>query len=383
MSDLLALLSQQASSSSSLRSRKALIVLGLQNDFVTSAGKLPIPDTEFVDRLAKLVPEFREFGDVVWIRNISESSPPSKTAMPEGETVVPDGNASCSTSARRPKKSPPTAVDRLDLELFLDSSAAGRRCCVRDTPGARWDDRVQSLQQAHDLRLDSLHYSAFAKTSLLFTLRAKLITELYICGCFTNVSIYATAMDAARYGIQTTLVEDCLGYRHRDRHDLALQQLHDIMRARAVPASRVIETLRDPSTAESWSDPDEDGDFENEDGDDTDPDDESSYGEESSDDDNCEPPTNTNVRSGLGPITAADIEADSEASDDEECMPTLNIDTLLSRNRLVLQTSQLRISSPKLRKRQLEVNEPGGKGPKAPTSRNPQRGPVSPHSREF
>jgi nicotinamidase-related amidase len=112
MSDLLALLSQQASSSSSssLRSRKALIVLGLQNDFVTSAGKLPIPDTEFVDRLAKLVPEFREFGDVVWIRNISESSPPSKTAMPEGETVVfTDENASCSTSARRPKVALDTA----------------------------------------------------------------------------------------------------------------------------------------------------------------------------------------------------------------------------------------------------------------------------------
>jgi nicotinamidase-related amidase len=87
-----------------------LIVLGLQNDFVTSAGKLPIPDTEFVDRLAKLVPEFREFGDVVWIRNISESSPPSKTAMPEGETVVfTDENASCSTSARRPKVALDTA----------------------------------------------------------------------------------------------------------------------------------------------------------------------------------------------------------------------------------------------------------------------------------
>jgi hypothetical protein len=190
---------------------------------------------------------------------------------------------------------------------------------------------VQSLQQAHDLRLDSLHYSAFAKTSLLFTLRAKLITELYICGCFTNVSIYATAMDAARYGIQTTLVEDCLGYRHRDRHDLALQRLHDIMRARAVPASRVIEILRDPSAAESWSDQEGDGDVENEDGDDTDPDDESSCGEESSDDDNREPPTNTNVRSGLGPITAADIEADSEASDDEECMPTVSLSLFIQR----------------------------------------------------
>jgi hypothetical protein len=87
MANLLALLSQQASASS-LQPRKALIVLGLQNDFLSSNGKLPIPDTAFVDRLVDFVPRFREFGDVVWIRSLSELSTPAENAMSEGETIV-------------------------------------------------------------------------------------------------------------------------------------------------------------------------------------------------------------------------------------------------------------------------------------------------------
>lgn len=64
------------------------------------------------------------------------------------------------------------------------------------------------IEKEKDLQMIKTHYSAFSSTSLLLTLRTKLITELYICGCITNLSVYATAMDAARYGIRVTLVDD-------------------------------------------------------------------------------------------------------------------------------------------------------------------------------
>jgi alkylated DNA repair dioxygenase AlkB len=68
----------------------------------------------------------------------------------------------------------------------------------------------------------------------------KLITELYVCGAMTNLNVYATSMDAARYGIKIILVEDCLGYRHKERHDLAIKRLVDIMDARVTTSDQVI-----------------------------------------------------------------------------------------------------------------------------------------------
>jgi hypothetical protein len=211
-------------------------------------------------------------------------------------------------------------------------------------------------------------------------------------------------MDAARYGLQTTIVEDCLGYRQHDRHELALDQLHSITRARALPASQIVEILRDPSAADNtWSDEDdEDEGYE---------DDEGPYDDDSEDDsDEDDTPNITKAHSKLGNMTAADLEVDSEDSDDEECNPKvclsriaqeqktrrattemkmnadllkLNMEMLMSRNRLVMQTSQLKISSPKMRKRQLEPHEQTGKHSKIHMTRSPPRTTISPHSEAF
>lgn len=72
MAALLALLAQQGGSPS-LQTRKALMVLGLQNDFILPDGKLSIEDISFVDRISTIVPEFREFGDVIWVKTVAEA----------------------------------------------------------------------------------------------------------------------------------------------------------------------------------------------------------------------------------------------------------------------------------------------------------------------
>jgi alkylated DNA repair dioxygenase AlkB len=113
------------------------------------------------------------------------------------------------------------------------------------------------------LQLIKTFYSAFASTNLLTTLRAKLVTELYICGCTTNLSAFATAMDAARHGIRITLIDDCLGYRKKERHDMAIEKLRELMGARVMSCAQVLDRLKNPPPfSDDEDDEDEDEDSE-------------------------------------------------------------------------------------------------------------------------
>ena len=85
------------------------------------------------------------------------------------------------------------------------------------------------------------YYSAFDQTSLLMNLRMKLVTEVYLCGCLTNVGIYATAADAVQHGMEVTVIEDCLGYRSEDKHVEAMRQMADIMGVNGVDSEEIIE----------------------------------------------------------------------------------------------------------------------------------------------
>lgn len=313
MSSLFALLSQQQPN---LQTRKGLILLGLQNDFVLPDGKLPVNDTGHLARISELVPAFREFGDIIWVRSEFEATRPVNGLETLGDTVIVGGSGGSDdvsrlskgsavskdgspSSTKKMKVSPltshhrcilpcalthpkpsPVSSDTLstplnvedDDELFLTRTATKEPCCVRGTPGADYVEQIKPLiQHSKDLQVIKSHYSAFGATSLLLTLRAKLITDLFVCGNMTNLSVYATAMDAARYGISITLIDDCLGYRRQDRHDLAIKQLRDIMTADVMSAKTTIDILRNPpqqevrtlnddyETDESDSDPESDG----------------------------------------------------------------------------------------------------------------------------
>lgn len=96
----------------------------------------------------------------------------------------------------------------------------------KDKPRALLDV-LQCVSKPNDMYFTKSHYSALRSGELIQTLRMQLITELYICGALSNTSVYATAMDAASHGFQITLVEDCLGYRDRKRHDHALSLLDE------------------------------------------------------------------------------------------------------------------------------------------------------------
>jgi len=276
MSSLLALLSQQTP----LQTRKGLILLGLQNDFLSPDGKLPVSkQSGYLDRLKELVPAFREFGDVIWVASEFEANRVANVDDENGDTVIAgsvvggSSEAAQSNGSKRkasqdhsgPMKRMKAADAEDDPELFLTRTSKREPCCIKGSWGAEYPEDIKALVDKKDLQVVKTFYSAFGSTSLLLTLRSKLITELFVCGCNTNLSVFATAMDAARYGIQITLIEDCLGYRQKDRHDEAVRQLVDIMDADVISSDKVVDVLKNPPLYED--DEDDDAEEENSEGD--------------------------------------------------------------------------------------------------------------------
>ncbi|KAK5719590.1 hypothetical protein LTR17_015304 [Elasticomyces elasticus] len=273
MSSLLALLSQQGTS---LQTRKGLILLGLQNDFLLPEGKLPVStESGFLDRVKQLVPSFREFGTVIWVRSEFEANRDPRLSSETGDTVIAgthtpsdDGRSikegskrSAGNQVNAPMKRMKATEAQDDPELFLSRTSTREPCCIRGSGGEKHPPHVAALiDKVKDMQVVKTHYSAFGSTTLLTALRSKLITELFVCGCNTNLSVFATAMDAARHGIKITLIEDCLGFRKKERHDEAIRQLVEIMDASVMTSERAIDVLRHPSLYEEEEDEEEDED---------------------------------------------------------------------------------------------------------------------------
>ena len=267
MASLLDLLTQ---ATPNLQTRKALIVLGLQNDFLSPDGKLPVPlESGFLDRLKELVPSFREHGDIIWVRSEFEANREpgesgdtiiagSHSLVHDAETTQKGAKRSASQRNATPSKRVKATDAGGDPELFLTRTKSREPCCLRGSWGAKPPADIEALVKEKDLEVTKTFYSAFGSTSLLLTLRSRLITELFVVGCNTNLSVFATAMDAARYGIKITLVEDCLGYRQRPRHDEAIKQLKDIMSAAVMTSDKVIEALVNPPEEEEEEEEEED-----------------------------------------------------------------------------------------------------------------------------
>ncbi|KAF2238131.1 hypothetical protein EV356DRAFT_338133 [Viridothelium virens] len=271
------------------QTRSALIILGLQNDFVApQAGFLEeLQPYGFLDRIKAVIPPFREKGEIVWARSeyagdvtvndseeehgerviyrveeksddvavdsdseedhddvdpleadVDPSPPVSPTHPPAGmtrtkallETIKQD--RAKSETPEELQGLPTIQRDEGSEELFLDKAERLRVFCIAGTWGAEIEDSFKPfIDPTRDLEIIKTKYSAFTNTNLLLTLRTKLVTEIYLCGVLTNMSIYATAMDAARHGLAINVLEDCCGYRHRPLHDESVKQMKELMGA--------------------------------------------------------------------------------------------------------------------------------------------------------
>ncbi|PNS19096.1 Pyrazinamidase/nicotinamidase [Sphaceloma murrayae] len=271
------------------QTRQALLVLGLQHDFVSPEGHLPVTNGErFIRRIRNLVPAFRANGDVYWVRTenritankrscrssssrdqdaSSSSSCVVITAEPtlrpsdhlsdrvdsilgNDDSIVDDSKSLFGPHTDdRQSRLPSRPKKHLDPELYLSPISDDNCCCKPQSKGSQYVDAVRDLQTPQDTHLTKTQYSAFNGTSLLLTLRARLVTELYLVGCMSNLCVYATALDAARHGIQINIVEDCLGYRSAHRHAEAINRMIDDMGASITTSATVMSRFDDDAAA--------------------------------------------------------------------------------------------------------------------------------------
>ncbi|KAI1290621.1 hypothetical protein F5Y03DRAFT_388741 [Xylaria venustula] len=230
----------------SLATRKALLVVDAQNDFLAEDGALPITiPYDLSQRISDLANDFRRNGgEIIWVQSQFEVSRPI-----EDEQIlvssVPSPSAGPVPRGRRPRTTPPVAEPVSSPEAFLTPDPRTGPVCVR--AGAAGTEMPLVIRQAvgpKDSVLTKTFYSAFNVEELLRVLRVKFVTELFICGSLTNIGVMATAIDAARYGYTITIVDDCCGAQSMSRHRAALGQITSTTGCETLSAARVVSTMK-------------------------------------------------------------------------------------------------------------------------------------------
>ncbi|KAK5205903.1 hypothetical protein LTR47_009458 [Exophiala xenobiotica] len=232
-----------------IETKKALILLDFQNDFVSPNGRLPVGNVNsFLSNLTSLVAEFRVKGDVIWVGTEYRQPRSNFSAMTGSHSILlkqflKGRDCDAEADPLSPSKNPDPCHDR---EAFLAPTLTmtRHRCCMPGSAGVEYPQDVRAaMDSTHDLIMIKSHYSAFVDTQLLTQLRTRLITELYICGSLSNISVYATVLDAVCHGLQVTIIEDCLGYIDEACHVEAVQQMADSMGAEGVDCQELRDDL--------------------------------------------------------------------------------------------------------------------------------------------
>jgi nicotinamidase-related amidase len=261
-----------------VRTRQAFLALDLQNDFVATGSILHVNDPpNFVENIVNVAAHFRNHGNVIWVQTVYKASRPVNLTYADSEKVItatallPDNQIDESSERVRPRPSgrrlgrynkvaeangkevediADLRVDEREMDEMSETYLTVEegqmpQIVLPASPGTNICQAVaNSIDGEKDLIFQKSHYSAFKDGSLVQILRAKFVTEIYICGVLTNISVFATAMDAARYGYAITILDDCLGYRSKTRHDLALKMLGDFAGCEIIASSDLIDNLQ-------------------------------------------------------------------------------------------------------------------------------------------
>lgn len=233
-----------------LQTRQALLLLDLQNDFVRESGRLHVSNTQdFVDQIPALAQSFRRLGDVIWVRSQYENPSPLFDQDHGGERIVLAAGSldTKKVSKKRDRNTGLGACEDDDPEAFL--SGPNPACRPQSTGEQFPAPIVAAIDPDQDIVVVKSDYSALRSSGLVLSLRSRLVTELYLCGSLSNVSVYATALDAARQGFTITLIEDCLGFRSFARHEEAIRRMADIMGANGITLQELIEEHEHHETA--------------------------------------------------------------------------------------------------------------------------------------
>lgn len=230
-----------------LKTRRALIVVDPQNDFLAHDGAVFSHRPEDLSaRMAALVDGFRKAGGVIiWTCSELQDFRP----IPNGQILTSDEPTSDHDVATAASGASPSQERLPDAEFspcpeaFLTAGPPQKpRCVLKGSAGAAIHADLQAVAKPKDPKVIKTHYSAFDSEQLLQTMRMRLVTELFVCGSLTNVGVMATAMDAASHGYSITIVEDCCGHRSEERHSHALDAIAEATGCGILQAAEVLDT---------------------------------------------------------------------------------------------------------------------------------------------
>jgi len=195
---------------------RALVIIDLQNEFLTSAGRYCILDSSkdaLLANLTTLVPEFRKNGHIIWVKSIYDTKGGSQAEDSDSES--PTGNPGSTFSPR-------------DHIMRLAGTHKGKHpCCPAGSTNAEIYPAV--LISDADTIITKTNYSAFKDTNLLSTLHAKSVKYAYFCGLLSNSCVLATLIDAIQVdGFKIYAISDCLGWRKEKSHMRALSRMRDM-----------------------------------------------------------------------------------------------------------------------------------------------------------
>ncbi|KAI1178051.1 isochorismatase [Nemania sp. FL0916] len=231
----------------SLTTRKALLVVDAQNDFLAVDGALPTKEpVDLAQRISNLAQDFRNNGgEIIWVQSQFESSRPvGAEQIMLSDAPSPSTEATIPARGRRPRMAVPELDVVVSPEAFLTlGPGTGLPCARSGTSGAEMHPTVRQAVGPKDHTLTKTFYSAFKSDALLRLLRVRLVTELFICGSLTNVGVMATAIDAASYGYTITIVDDCCGSQSVTRHEMALRQITSTTGCEALSAFKVLSAM--------------------------------------------------------------------------------------------------------------------------------------------
>ncbi|KAL1875413.1 hypothetical protein Daus18300_003152 [Diaporthe australafricana] len=239
--------------------KKALIAIDFQNDFLAQDGALPVNQPDgMISHVVRLADAVRKsgYGEVVWVRSQFDTSRAvGEQQMMASDTPQlpnrPGGSAAAAAARSRASRPSLTASTPLeaDPEAFLSdiggqSGKTKPQCVRKGTKGAELLPELAAAKGPRDYAMTKTYYSAFQSGQLLQLLRRHFATELYICGALSNVSVYATALAASSYGFEITIVEDCCGYRSEARHMNATRKLAELTGCEFATVADIVPTLR-------------------------------------------------------------------------------------------------------------------------------------------
>jgi nicotinamidase-related amidase len=195
-----------------VKTYQALVIFGMQEDFLLPHGELPVDTSSgFVDRIIDLVPKFRDrAGIIIWVKSETDTEAAADAYIGAGRTA----------------KRFFATLDK-DLERHCHADERGVRYMTSDfAPQIK-----PAVQLSTDIVVEKRHASAFTSPAFVTALHQNLIGDVYLCGCVNEISIYAFARGAASRGMRINVLQDCLGYRNRSRNDIALRRMVSAMDA--------------------------------------------------------------------------------------------------------------------------------------------------------